>query len=426
MVILKIMRIIEPRELERRKLYRLKASKSKRRFRPLRFLIPLTIIVYVSVSLLMPLEPLNANIDKLNMPVSAESPLPWPGYGQAAIGAVDYGLLASYGEQKPVPIASMAKVITALAVLKVKPMPPNSFGGNIAITDSDVATYFAYASQGQSVVRVAAGSEITQYQAFQALLLPSGNNMADILVRWAFGSTEEYLAFVNPFVSTLGMNNTTIADASGFSPQTVSTSEDMLKLAEIAINQPTIAEIVRQTQASLPTAGVVRSTNLQLGTAGIIGIKTGNTDQAGSCYMYAAERKTSDGQDVKLIGVVMGAPVLPVAMSASLTLIEDSLLRFKSVELFKPNQQLGEVSQKQGIEVPIVTKTPEPLLGWAGKNFIPTISYEKLSDHIAQGDKVATLNLQLADKQYEIELVAQEAIPVRNLSWRFRHLGGLL
>src|SRR5688572_5661135 len=51
--------------------------------------------------------------------VTATNPnLPWPTYGQSAVGAQGHGLLANNpGEQKPVPIASVAKVMTALAVL---------------------------------------------------------------------------------------------------------------------------------------------------------------------------------------------------------------------------------------------------------------------------------------------------------------------
>ena len=35
---------------------------------------------------------------------------------------------------------------------------------------------------------VAAGEQISQYQALQAMLIPSANNVADSLARWAFGS----------------------------------------------------------------------------------------------------------------------------------------------------------------------------------------------------------------------------------------------
>src|SRR3990167_8061991 len=57
--------------------------------------------------------------------------------------------------------------------------------------------------------------------------------------------------FVNGFTNTLGLINTNIADASGFSPKTTSNAVDLTKLAEIAMNHPAIAEIVAQPQANL-------------------------------------------------------------------------------------------------------------------------------------------------------------------------------
>src|SRR2546427_1580912 len=50
--------------------------------------------------------------------------LPWPAQAQAAIGAEGAGVLASTPGAKPLPIASVAKVMTALVTLEAKPLPP--------------------------------------------------------------------------------------------------------------------------------------------------------------------------------------------------------------------------------------------------------------------------------------------------------------
>jgi len=61
-------------------------------------------------------------------PAASIISLQWPTSGQAAIGAKGYGLLANNGAQTPVPTASIAKLITALAVLKVKPLAASEQG----------------------------------------------------------------------------------------------------------------------------------------------------------------------------------------------------------------------------------------------------------------------------------------------------------
>src|SRR5207245_1841316 len=129
------------------------------------------------------------------LPTTALSPpkITWPAYGQAGIGAAGYGLLSVAGAQTAAPIASVAKVMTALAVLSQKPLELNQQGPTITITEEDVASYENYVTQGGSVVRVDSGEQISEYQALQAMLIPSANNMAFTLSRWAFGSTDNYL-----------------------------------------------------------------------------------------------------------------------------------------------------------------------------------------------------------------------------------------
>jgi serine-type D-Ala-D-Ala carboxypeptidase (penicillin-binding protein 5/6) len=180
------MKVLDPKELEQRRQKRVKKHKTKRRRR---LLLPCTIavlLVYILGSVLVPLPSLQVAIDDVRLPNATTVSMPWPAYGQAAIGAVGYGLLETHGAQKQLPTASIAKVITAVAVLKVKPIEPHASPAMIQITDVDAAMYDRFWREGQSVVPVKAGTQLTQYQALQALLLPSANNMAEILVRWAF------------------------------------------------------------------------------------------------------------------------------------------------------------------------------------------------------------------------------------------------
>src|SRR5689334_21130881 len=59
--------------------------------------------------------------------------LPWPSSGQAALGAEGYGVLETHGRLTPVSTASVAKVITALAVLQKKPLAVGSQGPTVTL-----------------------------------------------------------------------------------------------------------------------------------------------------------------------------------------------------------------------------------------------------------------------------------------------------
>lgn len=420
------MHVLEPKELEERRHSRDKQSKTKRRKRSILPLLCGLAVIYVLVALVVPLPALQARMTEPALPAAAVVDLPWPSYGQSAVGAVGYGLLAQSGDQKAAPIASVAKVITALAVLKVRPMQPGTQGETLTITKEDVATYKAYITQGQSVVAVTAGEQLTQYQAIQAMLLPSANNMADILVRWAFGSTDDYLSFVNPFVVTLGMAKTHIADASGFSPQTVSTAVDLAKLGEIAMNQPTLAEIVAQPQTSLPVAGVVYNVNSQLGNAGIVGIKTGNTDEAGGCYLVAATRNVDASHSVTVVSAVMGAPNREAAIAGTLPLLDETFKRFAVISPVATNQIVGTLTQKGGKQSPIVVKTAVPVVSWAGLMPRAEFAMRPLGAQVVAGNTVGTMTLQVGNMVTAMNLVATETLAPQSASWRLAHAAGRL
>lgn len=242
------------------------------------------------------------------------APMPWPGYGRSAYGVQGNGVLAaSQNEEQPVPIASLAKVITALAILEKKPLGTGQQGPLITITEKDVASYNEYLSRNGAVVPVEAGEQISQYQAMQAMLMSSANNMSDTLVQWAFGSVEEYSAYANKMVRDLGLSKTTVADASGFSPQTTSTAHDMVQLGILYMQNPVLKEIAMQPEATIPVAGLIPNYNSAMNREGLIGIKVGNTDEAGRCFMLA-DIRNAGSREIISVTVVLGAPHIQNAM----------------------------------------------------------------------------------------------------------------
>ncbi|HEY5667670.1 MAG TPA: hypothetical protein VIR03_00735, partial [Candidatus Saccharimonadales bacterium] len=266
-----------------------------------------------------PLPKAEASVTALSSQIGSIQ-LTWPASGSAALGAQGFGLLATHGSQQPRPTASMAKIITALIVLEKHPLSPGQQGPVITLTASDLALFNKYYGEGGSYVKVAVGEQITEYQMLQAMLLPSANNIADSIAVWSFGSLGDYATYANTtWLKRQGLNNTHVGgDASGFLPDTTSTTADFIHLGELALNNPIIAEIVQQKSATIPVHGVIYSTNARLGFNNIIGIKTGLTDQAGGCFLFAS-RYTVPGSSkpIVIIGVIMGTQTLLEALNAS-------------------------------------------------------------------------------------------------------------
>ena len=106
----------------------------------------------------------------------------WPAYGQAAV-QIGTSRIQPGPNQHMAAIASVAKVMTAYLVLRDHPLRLGQDGPTITLTDVDVADTGRRAGQDESVVPIAAGEELTEQQALQALLLPSANNIAAALAR---------------------------------------------------------------------------------------------------------------------------------------------------------------------------------------------------------------------------------------------------
>ena len=143
-------------------------------------------------------------------------------------------------------------------------------------------------------------------------MMVSANNVSDTAAIWAFGSVDAYVTYANDMVRRYGLTQTTVSDASGFSPKTVSTPEDMAQLTALYMKHPVLRQIAQQEQANLPFAGVIRNYNSFANEGGLVGIKVGNTDEAGRCYIMANIRQTATGEELS-VAVVLGASDFSIA-----------------------------------------------------------------------------------------------------------------
>ena len=228
----------------------------------------------------------------------------WPQNGQGAYVLGD-GRPAVSPHEQPVPIASVAKVMTAYLVLKHYPLHAGDSGRRFVVGQSDVVDTETRRRAGQSIVDVHSGEQLTERDAIMAILLPSANNIALLVARQVDGSVTSFVAEMNHTAHALGMSHTTYTDPSGFDEHTVSTAIDQLRLAQVVAADDTLAAMMATRSYSLPVAGDVTNTNTLLGQDGFVGMKTGSDEAAGGCFMFRSERHTDRG-NVTLIGVVLG------------------------------------------------------------------------------------------------------------------------
>jgi D-alanyl-D-alanine carboxypeptidase (penicillin-binding protein 5/6) len=228
----------------------------------------------------------------------------WPLRGQGAY-VLGNGRPAASPHEQPVPIASVAKVMTAYLVVKHYPLRAGDSGPRFVINQDDVVDTEIRRREGQSVVDVSAGEQLTERDALMAILLPSANNVAMLVSREVDGSVPAFVAEMNRTARALGMSHTTYTDPSGYDDGTVSTAVDQLRLARVVAKDQTLAGIMATRSYWLPVAGEVNNTDALLGHDGFVGMKTGSDEAAGGCLMFRAVWPTGGGNR-SLIGVVLG------------------------------------------------------------------------------------------------------------------------
>lgn len=348
----------------------------------------------------------------------------WPGQAQAAIGMPGVGLLASHGGGQPQAIASVAKIMTAYVILRDHPVAAGGLGPAIIVRAADVTAYLLDQRQGQSAVKVAAGEKLTELQALEAMLIPSGNNIAALLAGWDAGSQAAFVAKMNAQARALGLRHTRYADASGVDPATVSTASDQFALAVRALQIPVFRQIVAMPEVTLPVAGRAYNVNSALGQDGIVGVKTGSTPQAGGCLVFSAI-KTAAGTQATIVGAVLGVQPtaaqpseLAAVISAAKNLLDSVSGDLEHLQVVKPGEVLATVHSAWTTGPGAVAPSGVSVTGWPGMPVTITIRPRPLGQTIRQGQPIALATVTVGNNISHLTLHANRGVRPPSVHWR--------
>ncbi|MGW8899221.1 D-alanyl-D-alanine carboxypeptidase [Streptomyces sp. NPDC055752] len=320
--------------------------------------------------------------------------IPWPSSGQAALDVQGIGTFGSSGDQKPVPIASVAKVMTAYVILREHPLKSGAEGPKIKI---DQAAEDQSQAGQESTVNVFAGDSISQREALESILIASANNVARLLARWDAGSEKAFVEKMNATAEDLGMTNTTYTDPSGLNNTTVSTAVDQVKLAKAAMTEPAFREVAAMMSYD-DYKGVNHSNwNHLVGHNDVVGIKTGTTTSALGNLVFAA-KKDVDGETRTIVGAVVRQPaggadntILGAALDSSDKLIRAAQDTLKSSTIVKKGTVVGYVDDGLGGRTPVVATQDVKAVGWAGLTVKLTFKADEVPHTAKAGTKVGTL-----------------------------------
>ena len=196
------------------------------------------------------------------------------------------------------PMASLTKIMTAVISLENK-----KYNNRYVVKKEDLV--------GENSMGLAVGEILSLEELLYGLMLPSGNDAAEVLANNFQTGRSGFIQAMNLKAKSLGLNNTHFDNPSGLQGdgEQFTTSYDLLVITRYALeNFPLFAKIVSTPEYHIIATrthqpfDLYNETNLLTSYEGVKGVKTGYTPEAGLCLVTYIEFKGH-----KIIGVILNS-----------------------------------------------------------------------------------------------------------------------
>jgi len=270
---------------------------------------------------------------------------------------------------------------------------------------------------------VAAGEQISEYDALQGLLIPSGNNIAAVLSKWDAGSVGAMVQKLNARALSMHLANTHFDDPAGVSPKTTSTPNDLFHIAVAAMSNKAIAKVVGSVQATLPVAGTVYNVDSILGQDGIVGVKTGSgigsaTGSLPISNFVFASSQSAGGHPYLVVGAVMGQDTLADAFKATLALIDAVKPAVQYQPYLTAGAGVADYSTPWGGKSDVRATRGVGFFTWPGLTLRRVLTLASVTAPVESGRQVGHVTLRLGDQSATVPLTTASPLDKPGLRWR--------
>lgn len=179
------------------------------------------------------------------------------------------------------PMASLTKIMTAIISLE-NPKEADSY----TVHTEDIV--------GEDSMGVSPGEILTQEELLYGLMLPSGNDAAEVFASNFPGGREAFISAMNQKAKSLGLMDTNFTNPSGLQGDGIqyTTAADLLVITKYALdNFPMFRRVAATFSQTIDATDTHKAyyleneTNLLTTYPGVKGIKTGYTPEAGLCLV---------------------------------------------------------------------------------------------------------------------------------------------
>ena len=194
--------------------------------------------------------------------------------------------------------ASITKVMTLILIMEAID------SGEISLDDNVTASVHA-SSMGGSDIWLEEGEVMSVNDLIKATVVASANDAAVALAEYVAGSEDTFVDNMNAKAKALNMNDTVFKNCNGLDEEGHLTSaHDVALMSRELIKHKIIYNYTSIWMDNLRNGKtqIVNTNKLLKSYNGITGLKTGTTNEAGSCISATAKRN-----DLELISVVLGS-----------------------------------------------------------------------------------------------------------------------
>ena len=350
----------------------------------------------------------------------------------ALLGDLETGeILYEYNINEQLAMASISKLMTYLVMMDAVS------DGTVSLDDDVVISGHAAATEG-SEFGLLSGETVKLNMLVKGMLVVSGNDCATAIAEYIGKTEDNFISMMNEKASELGLMSASFINPHGFpvsdeeTGQNHMSASDIYKLSRhILTKYPELLEVTKLKELVIPERNFSKAaTNPILDIVeGTDGLKTGYTDKAGIC-LVSTMPVTGQGQDFRIIGIIMGAQTYDDRLNKTKELLEYGKNNFTYNRLADKTQIIDQVyinNSKDG-KVDVYPVSDYNKLIKNDDIISVKISYnDTVRAPLKLGDKIGTISILLNDEEIDqVDAIVNKDIEKANIFVRiFRFFSNL-
>lgn len=325
-------------------------------------------------------------------------------------------VLFEKNSHKPLPPASMTKIMTMLLIMEAIEEKKLTW-------DEKIRTSEYAASMGGSQIFLEPGEEMSTREMLQGIAIGSANDASVAMAERLAGSEEMFVKKMNKRAKELGLKQTKFKNATGL-PQEghYSSAYDMAVMAKELLKYEKIIKYTGTYEAYLRQDSekkfwLVNTNRLIKFYPGVDGLKTGFTNEAKYCLTATASK-----DNMRVIAVIFGAPT-PKDRNAQVTkMLDYGFHQYEVTPLYEKGKTVSSVPVAKGDKPVVEVETGDKVAALVKKGekkgtFSKEIHLKTdIQAPVKKGEQLGELTVKQNDKVIsKTPLLAKEE--VKRASW---------